>query len=813
MRISLNWLRQYIDISESVDELASMLTSLGLEVESVETVEALKGGLKDIVVAEILECWKHPNADRLHLTKVNPGNGIPLQVVCGAPNVAAGQKVFLAQIGATMYPKNGDSFVIKAGKIRGEVSEGMLCAEDELGLSDNHEGLLVLDDEAVPGTPAATYLKLKTDVYFEIGLTPNRADAMSHLGVAKDLLAWYRVHKDPSKQLLDIELASITNPVTQLDMQVQVLNPALCPRYSGICISGIEVKESPEWLKSAIRSMDLNPINNVVDVTNYILYELGQPLHAFDYDRIKEHRILVDTLEADTKFVTLDGVERSLRSDDLMICDSSKQGLCMAGVFGGMNSGISNSTKTIFLESAHFNASAVRKSSMSHNLRTQSARCFEKGSDPNLTIFALQRAIYLLQKTCDAQISSALIDLYPVPITPAKIKLNVNQVIQLSGMELDLEKLKQVLFALEMEIEDLQNGFLHVFVPTNKPDVLRMPDVVEEVCRVYGFEHIPIPEKMQVSFPKSKGSLYPIRKEIASFLSANNLQEIMSLSLMRSGICIQSGLYREEDLVIIHNTSNIHLNAMKPSICFGGLEAIQYNSNRQQTDLAFYEMAKSYIRDGDQILEKSKLGIWLCGLKQVANWSDPKPAAQNFYQIKAIVESILKQLQLSIPAFTSFENKNVFEWGLEFKSDTREIIQFGKLQSKVLGIFDLKKEVWFAEIDLDGLASMILNKPTVFADFSKFLPIKRDLALIIDQAVTYNELKDFAIRHSKNLLKSVQLFDIYENAEHIGAGKKSYALSFTFENHDRQMSSEEMETFMNELIQIYKKEVNAIVRQ
>lgn len=813
MRISLNWLRQYIDISESVEELADILTSLGLEVESVETVEELKGGLKNIVVAEIVECWKHPNADRLHLTKVNPGNGEILQVVCGAPNVAAGQKVFLAQVGASIFPKKGDPFVIKAGKIRGEVSEGMLCAEDELGLSENHEGLLLLDSNAIPGTPAADYLKLKTDVYFEIGLTPNRADATSHLGVARDLLAWYRVHKDPAKQLRQIELGSLDMEIQGHEMKVQVLNPVLCPRYSGICISGIEVKESPDWLQKAIRSMDLNPINNVVDVTNYILYELGQPLHAFDYDQIKNHSIIVDTLDADTKFVTLDGVERSLRSNDLMICDGEKKGLCIAGVFGGLNSGISELTTTIFLESAHFNASTVRKSSMAHNLRTQSARCFEKGSDPNLTIYALQRACYLLKKTCEAQISSNLIDLYPVPIQAAKIKMNVNQAIQLSGMNLDLDKLKQVLFALNMELEDLQDGFINVFVPTNKPDVLRMPDVVEEVCRVYGFENIPIPEKMQISFPKNEDSLYTIRKEIAGFLSANNLQEIMSLSLMRSGICNQSGLFREEDLVIIHNTSNIHLNAMKPSICFGGLEAIQYNSNRQQTDLSFYEMAKSYVRKGDRIQEKAKLGIWLCGLQNAALWSDPKPASQNFYQIKAVIESILHRLQFPIPTFESIENKNVFEWGLEYKSETTEIIQFGKLQSKLLAIFDIKKEVFYAEIDLEALAAKISNKPAVFTEFSKFLPIKRDLALILDQSVNFSELQTIAYKHSKNLLKSVQLFDIYENAEQIGSGKKSYALSFTFENHDRQMSSEEMETLMNELILIYKKEVNAIVRQ
>ncbi|MGB4968179.1 MAG: phenylalanine--tRNA ligase subunit beta [Saprospiraceae bacterium] len=813
MRISLNWLRNYIDISETPEEISNILTSLGLEVEGLEIEEEIKGGLKGVIVAEVVECWKHPGADRLHLTKVNTGVGELLQVVCGAPNVAAGQKVFLATEGTTLYPFSGESFTIKKGKIRGEASDGMLCAEDELGISANHDGLLILNPDAVPGTQASEYLNLSSDIIFEIGLTPNRADATSHLGVAKDLLAWYRVHKDPNKKLIELDVADLINSTSKMKIEVEVTNTALCPRYSGICISGIKVQESPVWLKKAIRSMGLNPINNVVDVTNFIMYEMGQPLHAFDYDHIKGHLIKVKTLESGKTFKTLDGVDRKLMASDLMICDGSDQPLCLAGVFGGIGSGVSDATTKIFIESAHFNASAVRKSSMSHVLRTQSAKCFEKGSDPNITIFALKRAVYLLKQIGDANIDFPLIDLYPNPINPSEINLNIENAIQLSGLSINTEEIKQVLFALDMELQDLQNGNLMVSVPTNKPDVKRAADLVEEISRVYGFDKIPIPGKIQISFQQHIASNYLLRKQIAAWLTSNSLHEIMSLSFVKSDICLQSDAWKSKDLVYIHNTSNVHLDAMKPSICIGGLEAIQFNSNRQQSDLGIYEMGREYIVSNGQILEKEKLGIWLTGFQTQAHWSNPKPATQDFFKLKSIVDGIVSVLNINQFSLTEIKSDVIFEFGVQYLLNNNVVIKAGKLSKKLSSLFDLKKEVWFAEFDLELIFSAIPTERMPFKEFSKFPQVKRDLALVIDKKVEFQVLKEIAVRQTGDLLKELQLFDVYENADQIGANKKSYALSFTFENLDRQMSSEEMEQLMNGLIKVYEKEVGAFIRK
>ncbi|MBK9220641.1 MAG: phenylalanine--tRNA ligase subunit beta [Saprospiraceae bacterium] len=813
MRISLNWLRNYIDISETPEEISNILTSLGLEVESLEIEEEIKGGLKGVIVAEVVECWKHPGADRLHLTKVNTGAGELLQVVCGAPNVAAGQKVFLATEGTTLYPFSGESFTIKKGKIRGEASDGMLCAEDELGISANHDGLLILNPDAVPGTQASEYLNLSSDIIFEIGLTPNRADATSHLGVAKDLLAWYRVHKDPNKKLIELDVADLIHSTSKMKIEVEVEDTNLCPRYSGICISGIKVQESPVWLKKAIRSMGLNPINNVVDVTNFIMYEMGQPLHAFDYDHIKGHLIKVKTLESGKTFKTLDGVDRKLMASDLMICDGSDQPLCLAGVFGGIGSGVSDATTKIFIESAHFNASAVRKSSMSHVLRTQSAKCFEKGSDPNITIFALKRAVYLLKQIGDANIDFPLIDLYPNPINPSEINLNIENAIQLSGLSINTEEIKQVLFALDMELQDLQNGNLMVSVPTNKPDVKRAADLVEEISRVYGFDKIPIPGKIQISFQQHIASNYLLRKQIAAWLTSNSLHEIMSLSFVKSDICLQSDAWKAKDLVYIHNTSNVHLDAMKPSICIGGLEAIQFNSNRQQSDLGIYEMGREYIVSNGQILEKEKLGIWLTGFQTQAHWSNPKPATQDFFKLKSIVDGIVSVLNINQFSLTEIKSDVIFEFGVQYLLNNNIVIKAGKLSKKLSSLFDLKKEVWFAEFDLELIFSAIPTVRMPFKEFSKFPQVKRDLALVIDKKVEFQVLKEIAVRQTGDLLKELQLFDVYENADQIGANNKSYALSFTFESLDRQMSSEEMEQLMNGLIKVYEKEVGAFIRK
>lgn len=814
MRISLNWLKQYIDFTESAEELSSILTSLGLEVESVEILEDIKGGLKGVIVAEVAECAKHPNADRLSLTKINTGTGELLQVVCGAPNVAAGQKVLLAQAGSVLYPFAGDSIIINKGKIRGEVSEGMICAEDELGISNNHDGIMILPEDTPVGKPAAEYFNISSDTIFEIGLTPNRADAMSHLGVARDLLAWFRVHKDRNKNLNPLPSARLNEAKGSLQITILVADAALCPRYSGICLSGIQVKESPDWLKKAIRSMGLNPINNIVDVTNYIMYEMGQPLHAFDYDQIQNHTIHVRTLKEGQNFRTLDEVDRKLYATDLMICDGKDNPLCMAGVFGGIGSGVTDSTSRIFIESAHFNPSTVRKSSMSHNLRTQSARCFEKGSDPNATLIALQRAVFLIQQSCSAKIDSELIDIYPNPVQPRKVHFNIQDAAQLSGLSIDTEKMKTVLFALDMEVQDLQNGNFDVFVPTNKPDVTRQADIVEEISRVYGFDHIHIPEKIQISFPKHIQSTYSVRKQLSEWLTANGLNEILALSLVRSGICIQSGIWNESDLIYIHNTSNIHLDAMRPSICLGGLEAIQFNANRQQNDLAFYEMGKEYKRNGKHIVESNKLGIWLYGLQSNMHWLNPKPAVQDFMHLKSFVEGILKMLKLENPVISELNSDPLYEYGIEYAFTSRQTaIKAGKLSAPLTSLFDLKKDVWFAEFSLDHLVKEMPLSGKAFTEFSKFPQIKRDLALVLDQSIKFETLKTIAVKQAGHLLKDLQLFDIYENADQLGSGKKSYALSFTFENLDRQMSSEEMESLMNGLIRTYEKEVGAMVRK
>lgn len=814
MRISFNWLKQYIDIPESPEELSEILTSLGLEVEAIELMEDLKGGLKSVIVAEVMECWKHPNSDRLHLTNINTGAGEFLQVVCGAPNIAKGQKVFLALEGATLYPSTGSPLTIKKGKIRGEISEGMICAEDELGMSANHEGVIVLPDDAVVGTPAAEYLKLSNDIIFEIGLTPNRADAMSHLGVAKDLLAWYRIHKDPTKVLKTLEYVDLKSSKTELAIKVFVEDSVNCPRYSGICLSGIQVIESPDWLKKSIRSMGLNPTNNIVDITNYILYEMGQPLHAFDYDQIQNQEIRVKNLAKGTVFKSLDGIDRKLQKTDLMICDGADNPLCIAGVFGGIGSGISEHTKNIFLESAFFNPGSVRKSSMSHNLRTQSAKCFEKGTDPNATLIALQRAIYLIQQTCSAKIDSTLVDYYPTPVKMAEVPFNVGEAIQLSGLNIEAEKMKSVLFALDMEIRDLQNETYEVFVPTNKPDVKRQADIVEEISRVYGFDQIHIPDKIKISFPKQIRSTYFLRKKISEWLSANSLQEIMSLSFIKSNICLQAGIWNEQELIYIHNTSNISLDIMRPSICFGGLEAIQFNSNRQQSDLAFYETGKEYQRREAKIIERNKLGIFLYGMQSDAHWLESKPKAHDFFSLKSYVEGILKYLHIDTFSVQELNANGVFDIGIEYVfSGENAIIKAGKLNRNLCLAYDLKKELWYAEIDLDLLLNELPIVERPFKEFSKFPPIKRDLALVIDQHIAFDSIKNIAIQHSGETLKEIQLFDIYKNEEQLGQGKKSYALSFTFEHQDRQLTSEEMESYMNDLIQVYEKELGAKVRK
>lgn len=812
MRISFHWLKKYLSIDKTPEELAEILTSLGLEVEAIELEEDIKGSLKSVVVAEVVDCVKHPNADRLSLTKVNSGAADLLQVVCGAPNVSTGQKVLLACEGAVLYPLNGESFVIKKGKIRGEVSEGMICAEDELGLSNHHEGIMVLPPDTPVGMPAAEYLNLGSDTVFEIGLTPNRADATSHIGVALDVLAWIKVHENKAAQLSWPELEEINNTSGNLKVDLMIEDPELCPRYSGICLSGIKIDASPDWLKKRIRSMGLNPVNNVVDVSNFVMYEMGQPLHAFDYDRISDSGIRVKRLSEKTSFKGLDGVVYKLSSNDLMICDGQDNPLCIAGVFGGLDSGVTEQTSRIFLESAHFNSSSVRMSSMKHNLRTQSARCFEKGSDPAATVRALQRAAYLLKEICSAKVDSELYDVYPKIIRKREIEFSVEKAIQLSGLDINAEQLKEVLFALDMEVQDKRDGYFRVFVPTNKPDVLRMADVVEEVSRVYGFDKIKTPDTLRISFPGQSQKQYAMRQRLALWLADQGLCEIMNLSLQKSSLCLKSGLWKEEDLVFIHNTSNIQFDVMRPGLCFSGLESIAFNVNRQQHHLAFFEMGKNYIRSGDQIEEGNKLGIWLYGKQSEEHWCEKASGDQDFFSLKSVVDSVFATQDCDSLSMEKIEEDALFSFGAQWKIGKEKLCKAGLVKNSILNLFDLKKEVWYAEFDLSLLEKHTRKQNKLYHEVSKFPQIKRDLALVLHGKEEFSKIEKIARQKAGKWMKEFQLFDIYENAEQLGAGMKSYAVSFTFEDAERQLTGDEIEKLMRQLVSAYEKELGARLR-
>ncbi|MCC6753445.1 MAG: phenylalanine--tRNA ligase subunit beta [Saprospiraceae bacterium] len=814
MRISLNWLRRYIDIGENPQELADILTSLGLEVEGIEQTGVLPEHLEGVVVAEVLECWKHPNADRLRLTRVNAGGGSILQVVCGAPNVEAGQKVLLAKEGATLYPFGGAKpIAISRGKIRGEISEGMLCAEDELGLGPSHEGILVLDPSATVGTPAAEHLDVACDTIFEIGLTPNRADATSHLGVAKDLLAWYRIHRDKNKILLPVDHLKLGSVTGSIQIEVLVEQNERCPRYTGMCFSGIEVGPSPEWLQLCLRAMGLQPVNNVVDVTNFVMYEMGQPLHAFDFDAIAGQRIRVMNLPEGSPFTGLDGITRELKASDLMICDGNGSPLCMAGVFGGLHSGVSTSTRRIFVESAHFQASSVRRSSMGHQLRTQSARCFEKGADPNICLLALERAAFLLQSTARAVPDSPVVDLYPHPVLPAVVRFNGQRAIRLSGLDLDHDQAKEVLLALDMEVRDLQDGNLEVHVPTNKPDVLREADLVEEISRIYGLDHIIDPGTIRFALPQAGDPNWMVKRSLADWLSANGLMEIMSLSMVRSAGCIRAGWALEEELVFVHNTSNVQLDALKPSVCMGGLEALQFNANRQQGDLAFYEVARQYRRKGQEIEEEEMLGIWLCGLREAPHWTAPKGLPNDFYRLKAVMSSIPGKLGLGVPAFEPIQHDPLFSFGLRWVSDGTTVLRFGKLAAKIADCFDLRREIWYGEARLESLMAMRSETVRPFVEFGKHPFVKRDLALVLDAGTPFDRIREIAAEKLGILLVDLQLFDLYENEDQLGKGKQSYAINLTLSQAEGALTSESLESLMDELMAEYTRRLGAYIRR
>ena len=815
MKVSLNWLRQYLDINISPEEVGKVLTGTGLEVEGMEKVESVPGGLAGLVVGHVLSCEPHPNADRLRLTRVDTGAGEPKSIVCGAPNVAEGQHVIVATVGAELHPLNGDPFKIKKGKIRGEVSEGMLCAEDEIGLGESHDGIIVLDRAYAPGTPAAEVYDLEEDYVYEIGLTPNRSDATNHLGVAFDLAAALNVNHDANVSVRRPDVSAFAAG-KEAPVKVTVADPEQAPRYAGLTIEGLTVAPSPEWLRVRLQAIGVRPINNVVDVTNYVLHELGQPLHAFDLDRVGGGEIIVQKLPAGTKFLSLDEVERELSADDLMICDGKGEPMCIAGVFGGATSGVTDATTRIFLEAAHFEAGTVRRSSMRHTLRTDAARVFEKGSDPNVVVYALKRAALLLQELAGGRVTSQLLDLYPDPVAPREITVRDQRVVDVIGADLARTQVQTILQSMGMDIVRESADEFVVAVPTNKSEVTREIDVIEEILRIYGFDNVPIPQMITTAMivaPQPDPNY--LRELTGDLLAANGFYEMMALSLDESRFYGEAKAgEQQEGLVYINNTSNVHLDVMRPGMLQSALGTVAHNLNRQQQDLRLFEFGRSYHLDGDKYREVNHLTLTLTGQRQAETWH-PTPKGKNeasFYTLKAAVELVLQRLGVDNYR-TEEAPTDTFAYGLRYHKGPMALADFGLVQSRHLRPRQIKSQVFFADLNWDNILKVLPKKPVQVKTPSRFPSLRRDLALILDQRVTFADVERIARKAEKKLLTDVNLFDVYENEEQLGAGKKSYAVSFQLESAEQTLNDKQVDKVMRGIEGSLSKQLGAEVRR
>ena len=820
MNISLNWLKEFIPIDQSPADLAETLTHLGLAVDGFESYESIPGALSGVVVGKIMDCNRHPNADRLSLTKVDIGRDSLLHIVCGAPNVTAGQTVLVATIGSILHTSKGEKLEIKKGKIRGEVSEGMICAGDELSLSDDHSGIIVLPDHWTAGTPAVEVYPVYTDIVFEIDLTPNRSDATSHMGVAKDLAAYYAIHVPGYPGIKKISERKLPTHSHDSTVRVMVEDAIGCPRYSGISISGVTIKESPDWLKNKLKAIGVKSISNVVDITNYILHTYGQPLHAFDLDKIErdDHTnpvIRVKKLPAGTKFVTLDSIERTLHQDDLMICNSTDDPLCIAGVFGGLHSGISAQTKNIFLESAHFNASSIRRTSMRHVLRTDAATRFEKGTDPNITVKALQEAAAMILELAGGDLSSDVVDAYSHAVEPVEIVLSVDKVRSVIGQQISDDHIVTILSALDMKPSGILDGKVTVHVPTNKADVKRDIDVIEEILRIHGFNNVPMPSKMEVSFANSSEASFKqqLKEETAGLLCHLGFHEMMGLSLMESRVITGSG-YTKDGLVFINNTSNIHLDVMRPDMLRSGLTSVQYNHNRQQTDLKLFEFGKSYHHLGSAkwpFEESDYLTIFITGSVTSDHWQ-LKEKQLGFFYLKGLMDQLLDKW--GVGQYTYQESQSAdFEIIYHAMAGKNQVLFFGKLSTALTKNFDLRGEIYYAQIDWGRLWSILKNKKSDKITVpSKFPAVRRDLAILVDKAVTWDQINTVLKETRIPILSSFDLFDVFEDSERLGKEKKSLAISLVFENTVQTMKDSDLEKAMTVIQGRLSEKVGAVLR-
>lgn len=815
MKISYNWLKDFIDISAGPDELSEILTNIGLEVEGIEKFEEIKGGLRGIFIGEVLTCQKHPNADKLSLTTVNIGNSEPLRVVCGASNVAAGQKVAVATIGTELFM--GDkSFTIQKTKIRGEESEGMICAEDEIGLGTKHEGIMVLDAEAVPGTPAADYFNIASDTVFEIGLTPNRIDAASHFGVARDLAAYFSCNKPVALRKVDVEGFKSDN--NKMNVKVSIEDTAGCRRFTGVTITGLSVGPSPKWLQNRLKAIGQSTINNVVDATNYVLHELGQPLHAYDADKLYNNEIVVKRLKEGTPFITLDGIERKLSEQDVMVCDG-KQPACIGGVFGGLDSGVTEKTKGIFLEAAYFDPVAVRKTARRHGLNTDASFRFERGVDPQNTLVAMKRAAQLIKELSGGQISSGVIDVYPSPVQPVMVQMLYSHIDRLIGKKIDHSIIKKILHALEIEIVIEEGDKLSVKVPPYRVDVTREADVIEDILRIYGYNNIEFSEKLNASMSyASKPDNEQMVNRVSDYLTHNGFTEIMSNSLTKSDYCNGLTTFPVKSLVPIFNPLSADLNVMRPTLLFGGLEAISRNINYKNPNLRLYEYGRIYaMKEADvskfeNFIEQPAFGLFLSGNTEEQSWIS-KESPVNFFQLKAYYLKLLVLLGIDPAIFTTNSLEafsDIFSGGLEYKYNSESIIRAGLLNKKLTKIVDIDCEVFFAEIRWEKLLSLAVDKRS-FTELPKYPEVRRDMALLLDGKVQYAQIEKLAFDAGKPLLKKVNLFDYYQG-KNIPEGKKSYAVSFFLQDLHKTLTDKEIDRIMGKITDTLVKNLKAELR-
>jgi len=820
MNISYNWLKEYLQFDLSPRETADVLTSIGLETGGVEEIQTIKGGLEGLVIGEVLTCTAHPNSDHLHLTTVSIGNGgEPLRIVCGAPNVAAGQKVVVATVGTTLY-FGEEPITLKRSKIRGEESFGMICAEDEIGIGTSHDGIIVLPADAPVGTPAKEYYNVKSDWVLEVDITPNRVDAASHYGVARDLAAWLKQAGKPHK-LTRPSVDAFAVDKKEGGIEVIVENREACPRYSGLTIRGVTVKESPDWLKNKLLLIGLRPINNIVDITNFVLHETGHPMHAFDAAQIRGNEVVVRTMPEKTGFITLDEQEHKLSHDDLMICNA-EEGMCIAGVFGGLHSGVTEKTTDLFLESAYFHPTWVRKTARRQGLSTDSSFRFERGADPNNTVYVLKRAALLVKELAGGVIEGEIRDIYPTPVERARVSLSFDKVYSLIGKDIPKEDIRSILHSLETEIEKESDSGLNLRIPTYRVDVTRDVDVIEDILRIYGYNNVEISDslKANLSYQTATDRKHKLQTLISEQLTANGFSEIMNNSLTKETYYEQGVTYPADHCVTLINPLSNDLSVMRQTLLYGGLECIAYNRNRKKSDLRFYEFGNCYFYDADkrkeekilaEYAEETHIGLWLCGNRTHKNWAAAEEESSVF-ELKAHVENILKRLGIAgnQVRFDMLQN-DLFTTGMSIRTHKRFIGSFGIVSPSICKAFDIETAVFFAEMNWDLLMKESEKLSVRFSEISRFPPVSRDLALLVDKSVTFARIQEIAVSSEKKLLKQITLFDVYEG-KNLPEGKKSYAVNFLLQDEEKTLNDKQIDGVMWKIQQNLEKELDAQLR-